>query len=79
MYDINDQTPTALSVEQKKETLTLQLKGKILPHILTIHVSKLPKEVKLDEKKIDFKYDGKRQKLLIKTDTYHQGFYKVYF
>lgn len=69
VYDPQDQTPTTLIVDQQANVLSFQFKGKKLAHILTIHASAPPKKVAVDGKVIDFKYDVKRQKLIVKTES----------
>lgn len=44
VYDTRDQKPTTLMVDQQANRLTLQFKGKNLPHILTINASAAPKK-----------------------------------
>lgn len=77
VYDPQNQTPTTLRVAQHATSLTLSLTGKHLPHILAIHAAKAPKTVTLDGKSITFRFDERKQKLYLKTDTYSVGNYQI--
>jgi len=52
------------------------------PHILNIQMDKKPQKVVLDNgtliDSVNYTFDQKRRKLIIKTDSYSQGYYNIY-
>ncbi len=79
VYDTRDQKPTTLMVDQQANRLTLQFKGKNIPHILTINASAAPKKVLLGGQTMAFQYDTKKQKLTLKSTGPKRGIYTITF
>ena len=65
VYDPKDQTPTTLSVDQKKNVISLNFKGRKLPSIFRIHTSARPEKVMLDGVIQEFQYDSQKQKVVL--------------
>ena len=72
---------TSINVEEGKEDIHISLENQHKPHILNIHLKTKPKNIKLDNvtliDSINYKYDKKNCKLIIKTGTYIQGKYII--
>jgi len=73
---------TAVKVEDYREKTTISLEGIHKSHILNIHLTAKPKRVKLDETilsdSVNYRFDEKRSKLIIKTENYMTGKYTIY-
>ena len=65
VYDPKDQTPTTLSVDQQKNVISLNFKGRKLPFIFRIHTSARPEKVMLDGVVQEFQYDSQKQKVVL--------------
>ena len=65
VYDPKDQTPTTLSVDQQKNVISLNFKGRKLPSIFRIHTSARPEKVMLDGVVQEFQYDSQKQKVVL--------------
>ncbi|MEN8186324.1 MAG: TIM-barrel domain-containing protein [Bacteroidota bacterium] len=65
-----------------KDKLYVNIQGDKIPHILTIHNNKPARTIKLDGIEISkdkWRFDKKKNKVLIKTTTYSSGSYEVEF
>jgi alpha-D-xyloside xylohydrolase len=73
---------TEVKVEDYHEQTTISLEGIHKSHILNIHLTAKPKQVKLDETilsdSVNYKFDEKRSRLIIKTENYMTGKYTIY-
>ncbi len=66
VYDTQDQTPTALSVEQKSDGIYLRFKGRKLPSGFRIHAATRPEKVMIDGQSKSFHYDPLKQKVILR-------------
>ena len=68
-------------VHETGKTVEISLQGDKKAHILNIHVSSEPSKVILDEvilsDSLDYHFDEKRNKLIIKTNEYSTGNYRI--
>jgi alpha-glucosidase (family GH31 glycosyl hydrolase) len=81
VYDTKNQEETNISVETSNSEVKISLKGKPLKHILSVHLSHQPKEIRLYNRlltnEIDYNFDQTSQKLTIKTNTATNGEYSI--
>ena len=82
VYDINSGSKTTIFVEETEDLVKISLEGKVLPHILNVHLSSMPDRVELDgfllADSTDYKYYTEQSKLIIKTDNYSSGGYSIH-
>lgn len=73
---------TNIQVTDSEEKINISLNGVHKPHILNIDVEKIPVKIDLDGKQladsIEFSFDAKRRKLIIRTENYGKGIYTIY-
>jgi len=73
---------TKVDFEENPEQLIVSLEGIHKPVILTINLVAKPMKVELDNglllDSVDYNFDGKRNKLIIKTKSYNIGIYTIY-
>jgi alpha-glucosidase (family GH31 glycosyl hydrolase) len=81
VYDTNNQKETKLILEDSTDQLAIKLTGRKLKHILQIHLTEKPLEIKIDNKlltdKQEYHFDQTSQKLVIKTNDYSIGEYSI--
>lgn len=74
---------THISYQQEEDTLKILLEGKKIAHILRVHSDRVPKEVLLNEQKMDslqWRYDTTINKITIRTNAdYRKGEYTIKF
>jgi len=72
---------TTIVVEKGKSALNITLEGVKKPHILKIRLFQKPTRVILDERQLiygrDWQYDADEEKLIIRTQHYKLGNYKI--
>ncbi|MCD6202569.1 MAG: hypothetical protein J7K46_12250 [Bacteroidales bacterium] len=68
---------TIVTVDNTEDDLKISLEGEYISHILTVHLDHKPADVMLDGKDIPWRYDARRQKLIIKTRDYPKGNYII--
>ncbi len=73
---------TTVLVKENIDIMEITFSGIKKPHILNIHISVKPEKVELDDKMLidstDYFYDSERNRLIVKTDNYLKGSYKIY-
>jgi alpha-glucosidase (family GH31 glycosyl hydrolase) len=73
---------TTIDVENSEEKISIYLSGIQKPHILNIHLDKMPRKIELDgielSNSTDFRYDESKHKLIIRTAGYVKGNYMIY-
>ncbi len=73
---------TSVGVEDNPTQIFISLDGIHKPHILNINLTAKPSKVELDSTilvdSVNYRFDGKRNKLIIQTDNYTSGKYKIY-
>lgn len=73
---------TSVKVEDRSEQIVVSLEGIHKPHILKINMADKPVKVALDNTvlldSVNYNFDAKRGKLIIKTDHYSNGNYRIY-
>ena len=73
---------TTIKVEEIPGEIHISLGNNHKPHILNIQMDKKPQKVVLDNgtliDSVNYTFDQKRGKLIIKTDSYSQGYYNIY-
>ena len=73
---------TKVMVEDTTDRIRITLTDLHKPHILDIKLASKPRKVELDNAvlsdSVDYKFDMKRNKLIIKTDTYKTGEYTIF-
>lgn len=73
---------TSVKVVDRSKQMTVSLEGIHKSHILNIHLSAKPKKVELDNvvlsDSVNYHFDQKRDKLIIRTDRYAEGKYFIY-
>jgi len=71
-----------VKVEEIPGEVRISLNNLHKPHILNVHLNERPKKVVLDNgaliDSVNYTYDEKRSRLIIKTDSYSQGYYSIY-
>ncbi|MEA1875524.1 MAG: glycoside hydrolase family 31 protein [Bacteroidota bacterium] len=81
VYDSEDGESTTIIVEETIESVKIAIEGKEIAHILSVHMSSKPKQVKLDKvllsDSLDYFFDQEGNKLRIKTDKYLTGEYII--
>jgi hypothetical protein len=79
-YPDNDRT-TLVAVDDRPDSLNIVLQGLQKAHILRVHLSSQPQKVILDNcilyDSLDYQFDRKGQKLMIRTDDYSSGAYTI--
>lgn len=82
-YKPDTKEETTIAYQKNTQDLRITLEGTKIPHILRIHSAISPKEIILDDQKLDstsWTYDGKEQKIIIKTNgNYEKGIYLIRF
>jgi alpha-glucosidase (family GH31 glycosyl hydrolase) len=72
---------TSVLVEDGEEQIDISLGGVHKSHILNVNLDKKPSRIMLDNliliDSVNYRYDVRRNKLLIKTDNYTEGRYKI--
>lgn len=73
---------TTIQMENSEEKISISLSGIQKPHILNIHLDKMPRKIELDgielSDSINFRFDGSKQKLIVRTAGYVKGNYMIY-
>jgi alpha-glucosidase (family GH31 glycosyl hydrolase) len=73
---------TKIEVKNSEEKISFSLNGIQKPHILNIHLEKIPFKIELDGKELSdstgFQFDEAKQKLIIRTSKYSKGDYVIY-
>ncbi len=73
---------TIVMVNDTEEKTSILLNGIHKPHILNIHSEKRPIKIDLDGKQlsdsVEFSFDARRKKLVIRTENYENGNYTIY-
>jgi len=73
---------TSVVVEVESQQIAISLEGIHKQHILNVNVLSKPSKVELDNivllDSVNFRFDEKRNKLIIRTDNYTSGKYKIY-
>jgi len=73
---------TSVGVEDNLKQVTVSLDGIHKPHILNINLSAKPKKVELDNTllidSVNYRFDEKRNKLILSTEIYKTGNYVIY-
>ena len=81
VYHPDKSGSTTIQVEDDHEEIRISLGNLHKPHIMNIQMNTKPKKVILDNviliDSVDYKFDEKSSKLIIKTDTYSQGKYII--
>jgi len=82
VYHPDKSGSTTVSVEGDPEKIKIVIGIVHKPHILRIHLTTKPKKVLLDNEvlieSINYNFDEKSDKLIIKTDKYSKGEYLIY-
>jgi alpha-glucosidase (family GH31 glycosyl hydrolase) len=72
---------TTVDVENSDGKINILLSGIKKPHILNVHLDKMPQKVELDGSNlfdsIDFRFDESKHKLIIRTAEYNIGNYSI--
>jgi alpha-glucosidase (family GH31 glycosyl hydrolase) len=72
---------TTVDVENSDGKINILLSGIKKPHILNVHLDKMPQKVELDGSNlfdsIDFRFDESKHKLIIRTAEYNKGNYSI--
>jgi alpha-glucosidase (family GH31 glycosyl hydrolase) len=80
-YHLDSKDKTEISYKNENDNLEIRVKGNKIKHILTIHSEKRPNNISIDEtplvENIDWKYNVEKEKLVIKTESYTVGNYKI--
>jgi alpha-glucosidase (family GH31 glycosyl hydrolase) len=73
---------TAVLVEDHSGKIDITLEGQHKPHILKINLSAKPKKVELDNKmlidSVDYNFDEKLNKFIVRTENYSTGKYTIF-
>ena len=73
---------TTVRTEVHPGEIAISLGNLHKPHILNVHLASKPRKVVLDnltlEDSVNYSFDEKRCKLIVKTDTYNSGNYIIY-
>ncbi len=73
---------TSLLVANDPKKICITLGNQHKPHILNIHLAEKPSRVVLDDTilldSVNYNFDFKKRKLIIKTDVYHTGNYTIF-
>jgi alpha-glucosidase (family GH31 glycosyl hydrolase) len=73
---------TKIVSDDNPEQLIITLEGIHKPHILNINLAAKPSKVELDNTilvdSVNYHFDEKRDKLIIRTNNYNSGEYKIY-
>ncbi len=82
VYHPDKSGSTKVVSDDNPEQLIITLEGIHKPHILNINLSGKPKKVELDNANlvdsVNYHFDEKRDKLIIRTENYTFGKYKIY-
>ena len=82
LYQPGKNEKTAVQVTDLKEKINITFQGNHKPHILNIHFENEPARIELDGKQlaenVDFNFDAKRKKLIIRTKNYEKGDYTIH-
>ena len=82
VYHPDKSGSTTVKVEEIPGEVRISLNNLHKPHILNVHLNERPKKVVLDNgaliDSVNYTYDEKRSRLIIKTDSYSQGYYSIY-
>ncbi|MDX1284367.1 MAG: glycoside hydrolase family 31 protein, partial [Draconibacterium sp.] len=80
IYDTKSQEKTEIIVNETKTEIKIKLNGKKIPHIIKLDTSDKPERISLDNRTLEeseYQFDEINNKLIIKTNTYHQGEYLI--
>jgi len=73
---------TEIQVTDSAEKTEISLSGIQKPHILNVELQKVPVKIELDGKQlsdsVDFSFDDKHKKLVIRTEKYDKGLYSIF-
>lgn len=73
---------TTVTVENKPDQISISFGGVHKPHILNINMATPPGQIELDGKtlqdSLNYQFDPKRHKLIIRTDQYADGNYLIH-
>lgn len=82
VYHPDKSGSTKIVSDDNPEQLIINLEGIHKPHILSIYLTGKPKKVELDNTilvdSVNCRFDEKRNKLIIRTENYTFGKYKIY-
>lgn len=82
VYHPDKSASTKIVSDDNPEQLIITLEGIHKPHILNINLTGKPKKVELDNTilvdSVNCRFDEKRNKLIIRTENYTFGKYKIY-
>ena len=82
VYHPDKSGSTKVVSDDNPEQLIITLEGIHKPHILNINLTGKPKKVELDNTilvdSVNCRFDEKRNKLIIRTENYTFGKYKIY-
>ncbi|MEN8193270.1 MAG: TIM-barrel domain-containing protein [Bacteroidota bacterium] len=82
-YHPDSKNKTDIYYDNSDSGLDIKLDGSKIPHILNIHSSTKPISIELDKEILDstsnWNYNSKYQKIIIKTDDYVNGIYRIIF
>ena len=73
---------TTIQVTNSEGKINITLNGVQKPHILNIHLDKEPLKIELGGRQLsdslDFSFDAKSKKLVIRMENYEKGFYTIF-
>jgi alpha-glucosidase (family GH31 glycosyl hydrolase) len=73
---------TSAVVENESDRINITISDVHKPHILKIHLDKRPDRIELDHAilldSVNYRFDEKANKLIIRTDNYSAGKYTIY-
>lgn len=76
LYHPENGGSTSIFVDKSENSVKITLQGEKMPHILKVHASAKPQRVELDRKLLlEYHFDKKHHKLIIKTEEYSDGEY----
>ena len=82
LYQPGKNEKTTVLVTDLKVKINITFQGNHKPHILNIHLENKPAGIELDGKQlvenVDFNFDVKRKKLIIRTKNYEKGDYTIH-
>jgi len=73
---------TAIQVNDSAEKINITLKGVHKPHILNIHIEKMPRKIELDgiglSDSVHYSFNESTKKLVVRTSVYSKGNYTIF-
>ena len=73
---------TTIQVTDSEEKISIALNGVQKPHILNIHIDKMPRKIELDGRQlsdtVNYSFNESTQKLVIRTREYSTGNYSIF-